>query len=144
MTGEYQLDSYDLFSRRKNVKFQEKIEDLEKCQNRGNSNSSRNSSILKNSSRVLDRSLASVFFFSCRAKNLFQSRTLSPLSKNVKSACLCPKKMETHSSVRSMNHCCSSSKTDEKGGRDATNILISYFLQFRPPSTRLLSTEKAI
>lgn len=28
VTGEYQLDSYDLFSRRKNVKFQEKIENL--------------------------------------------------------------------------------------------------------------------
>jgi hypothetical protein len=62
VTGEYQLDNYDIFSRRKNVKFQEKIEEAEKHEHhRGSSKgSSRNSSILKNSSRVLDRSLASV------------------------------------------------------------------------------------
>lgn len=63
VTGEYQLDNYDMFSRRKNVKFQEKIEDLEKTDKaRGSSNSSRNSSILKNSGRLLDRSVVSVIF----------------------------------------------------------------------------------
>jgi hypothetical protein len=29
VAGEYQLDSYDMFARRKNVKFEEKVEELD-------------------------------------------------------------------------------------------------------------------
>ena len=62
VAGEYQLDNYEMFPRRKNVKFTEKIEEASRTQGRRehSSTNSRNSSILKNKSRVLDRSLESV------------------------------------------------------------------------------------
>ena len=51
---------------------------------RGSSNSSRNSSILKNSSRMLDRSLISVQLPSFRAKNQSRFKTRLQQQKSVK------------------------------------------------------------
>lgn len=56
MAGEYQLEGYDLF-RRKNVQFDEKpVELVQAVRQSTGKASSRNSSILKNAPRVLDRS----------------------------------------------------------------------------------------
>jgi hypothetical protein len=56
VAGEYQLEGYDLF-KRKNVQFEERpAEVLQGVRQSAGKGSSRNSSILKNGPRVLDRS----------------------------------------------------------------------------------------
>ena len=108
---------------------------------RGSSNSSRNSSILKNSSRMLDRSLLSVNFFLFRVKNLSLCKTPSQPPKSAKLALRSIMIMEMLWSGRNMILSLQPSKAVE---RRTKSILMSCFLQFKPLSFPHQFIEKVI
>lgn len=79
VAGEYQLEGYDVF-KRKNVQFEDRPTELQGRVSAGKG-SSRNSSILKNATRVLDRSaLSSDKSLSVSVQNSFTVRSKCKLT----------------------------------------------------------------
>lgn len=105
---------------------------------RGSSNNSRNSSILKNSSRLLDRSLIAVIFLLQRVKSQYPYKIRLLQQKNVKLDLPLILIMAMSLLERNINLLYRHSGVVRKKVKENKNILMNFFLLSKLQSFQLL------